>query len=145
MSTRTRVAALLPLLLSDLGHAVAAEHTAPAYIADVPFSDCRGLICVKLALDDAPPRTLMLDTGNVSSVVIADVAQQLGWKLDVLRGQWSRSQGEIGVLGERLERETGQTIMLRVEVKGLRGEVKRLAEQLERALEKRQLTPPPAP
>ena len=62
-----------------------------------------------------------------------------------IRGQWARSQGEIGAVRERLERETGQTIMLRVEVKRLLGEVKRLAEQLERALEKKQLTPPPAP
>ena len=71
--------------------------------------------------------------------------EELAAQLEVWRGQWARTQGEIGVLRERLETETGQTIMLRLEVKRLLAEVKRLAEQLERALEKRQLTPPPAP
>ena len=76
---------------------------------------------------------------------LAAQLEELSAQLEVWRGQWGRTQGEIGVLRERLERETGQTIMLRVEVKRLLAEVKGLAEQLERALEKRQLTPPAAP
>ena len=58
---------------------------------------------------------------------LADLAAQLA----ELRGQLARSQGEIGVLRERLEAETGQTVMLRLEVKQLR-------EELAEAIEKRQ-------
>ena len=65
---------------------------------------------------------------------LADLAAQLA----ELRGQLARSQGEIGVLRERLEASTGQTAMLRLEVKQLR-------EELAEAIEKRQLKPPPAP
>jgi hypothetical protein len=65
---------------------------------------------------------------------VADLAAQLA----ELRGQLARSQGEIRVLRDRLEDSTGQTVLLLVEVKRLRGE---LAE----AIEKRQLKPPPAP
>ena len=57
--------------------------------------------------------------------------EELAAQLEVWRGQWARSQSEIGVLRERLETETGQTIMLRLEVKQLLAEVKRLAGQLE--------------
>jgi len=62
----------------------------------------------------------------------------LAAQLEELRGQWARSQGEIGALRERLESSTGQTAMLRLEVKHLRAE---LAE----AIESRKLKPPPAP
>ena len=65
---------------------------------------------------------------------VADLAAQLA----ELRGQLTRSQGEIRVLRERLEDSTGQTVLLLVEVKRLRGE---LAE----AIESRKLKPPPAP
>ena len=65
---------------------------------------------------------------------VADLAAQLA----ELRGQLTRSQGEIRVLRERLEDSTGQTMLLLLEVKRLRGE---LAE----AIESRKLKPPPAP
>lgn len=65
---------------------------------------------------------------------IADLAAQLA----ELRGQLARSQGDIGVLRERLQAETGQTAMLRLQVKQFR-------EELAEAVEKRRLKPPPAP
>ena len=55
-----------------------------------------------------------------------------------MRGQLARSQGEIGVLRERLEAETGQTVMLRLQVK-------QLGKRLEEAIGKRRLAPPAAP
>ena len=61
---------------------------------------------------------------------VADLAarlEELASQLEVWRGQWARSQGEIGAVRERLEGNR-QTIMLRVEV--LVAEVTRLAEQL---------------
>ena len=67
-----------------------------------------------------------------------DPVAALAAQLEELRGQWARSQGEIGALRERLKAETGQTAMLRLEVKHLRGE---LAE----AVDGRKLKPPPAP
>ena len=65
---------------------------------------------------------------------VADLAAQL----KELRGQWVRSQGEIGALREQLKGSTGQVMLLLVQVK-------RLAERLNDALAKRQLAPPPAP
>ena len=65
---------------------------------------------------------------------LADLAAQL----EELRGQWARSQGEIGALREQLKSSTGQEMLLLVQVK-------RLAERLNDALAKRQLAPPPAP
>jgi hypothetical protein len=69
---------------------------------------------------------------------VAALAAQFEEQLKELRGQLARSQGEVGVLRERLEASTGQVIMFRVEVKQLR-------EALAEAIDKRQLAPPPAP
>jgi len=67
-----------------------------------------------------------------------DPAAGLAAQLAELRGQLARSQGETGVLRERLEASSGQVVMFRLEVKQLR-------ERLEDAIGKRQLAPPPAP
>src|SRR5947209_1461191 len=55
-----------------------------------------------------------------------------------LRGQLARTQGELGAVRERLEGETSQTVMLRLDVKQQR-------ERLDKAIAARQLKPPPAP
>ena len=65
---------------------------------------------------------------------LADLAAQL---LE-LRGELARSQGDIGVLRERLQAETSQTAMLRLDVKQQR-------ERLGKAIAGRKLKPPPAP
>jgi hypothetical protein len=65
---------------------------------------------------------------------LADLAAQLA----ELRGQLARSQGDIGVLRERLVAETGQTAMLRLQVKQFR-------EELAEAVDRNRLKPPPAP
>lgn len=62
--------------------AASAAHAAPKFVAEWPFRDCRGLICVDVALDGAAPRTLLIDTGNVNSTLMADTAEQLHWKLE---------------------------------------------------------------
>jgi hypothetical protein len=62
---------------------------------------------------------------------VADLAAQL----EQLRGQLARSQGDIGVLRERLESSTGQVMKLLLQVKHLRGEI----------ADKRQAESPPAP
>lgn len=62
----------------------------------------------------------------------------LAAQLEQLRGQLARTQGELGAVRERLETETSQTLLLRVEVK-------RQSEELAEAIEKRKLKPPPAP
>jgi hypothetical protein len=67
-----------------------------------------------------------------------DPVAGLAAQLAELRGQLARSQGETGVLRERLEASSGQVVMFRLEVKQLR-------ERLEDAIGKRQLAPPPAP
>ena len=68
----------------------------------------------------------------------AALAAQLEELRGELRGQWARSQGEIGALREQLNASTGQSMVLLVEVKQLR-------EELAEAVEKRKLKPPPAP
>jgi hypothetical protein len=61
--------------------ALPAGAAAPAFVAELPFKDCEGLICIQASLDGAPPRTLMLDTGNAHSTLIADTARELNWTL----------------------------------------------------------------
>ena len=72
---------LLPfaLLLSSNLSAAAAVTALPHELA---FHDCRGLICVDVALDGANPRTLLLDTGNVNSILTTEAAKALDWKID---------------------------------------------------------------
>lgn len=65
---------------------------------------------------------------------LADLAAQL----IELRGQLARTQGELGAVRERLEGETSQTLMLRLEIK-------KQKERLARAIGERKLKPPPAP
>ena len=67
-----------------------------------------------------------------------DPIATLAAQVEELRGQLARSQGDIGHLRERLEAESSQTAMLRLDVKGLR-------EALAEATEKHRLKPPPAP
>ena len=67
-----------------------------------------------------------------------DPVAALAAQLEDLRGQLARAQGEIGHLREGLKGESGQTAMLRLDVKHLR-------EELAEATEKRRLKPPPAP
>ena len=45
---------------------------------------------------------------------LADLAAQL----EELRGQWARSQGEIGTLREQLKGSTGQVMLLLVRSSG---------------------------
>ena len=65
---------------------------------------------------------------------VADLAAQV----EQLRGQWARSQGEIGALREQFKAELGQVMVLLVAVK-------RLSRRLNEALAKGQLASPPAP
>ena len=68
-----------------------------------------------------------------------DPVAALAAQLEELRGQLARSQGDIGHLRERLETEgIGGTMRLLLDLKQLR-------EQLDDAVEKRRLKPPPAP
>ena len=61
--------------------AVAAKPQATPFAADLPFRDCNGVICIDVALDGAPPHTLLLDTGNTHSTLVTEVAKPLGWTL----------------------------------------------------------------
>ena len=68
-------------LLAALAANNAGARSNVTFATDIPFRDCDGLICIDVALDGAT-RTLLLDTGNIRSTMIADVARDLGWKLD---------------------------------------------------------------
>ncbi len=52
--------------------------------ADIPFRDCRGMICLDVSVDGSKPRAFLLDTGNVNSTMAADVAKSLGWKTEAI-------------------------------------------------------------
>jgi regulator of replication initiation timing len=68
----------------------------------------------------------------------SDPVAALTAQLEQLRGQLARSQGDIGHLKARLETDSGQVAMLRLEVKQLR-------EKLDQAIAKRQAADLPAP
>jgi hypothetical protein len=67
-----------------------------------------------------------------------DPIAALAAQLEELRGRLLRAEGRVGQVGARLETESGQVLPLLAEVKKLR-------EQLQDAIDKRQLAPPPAP
>jgi|tagenome__1003787_1003787.scaffolds.fasta_scaffold20986276_2 regulator of replication initiation timing len=67
-----------------------------------------------------------------------DPVAALAEQLEQLRGQLARTQGELGAVRERLEGETSQTAMLRLDVKHQK-------ERLDKAIAAQQLKPPPAP
>ena len=79
---RRSVSSLLSATLFRAAAFCAHAAPAPNFATELPFRSCDGLICVEVALDGAPPRTLMLDTGNANSTMIADAARALGWALE---------------------------------------------------------------
>jgi hypothetical protein len=77
---------------------------ATRFVVDVPFKPCDGLICLDVSLDGAPPRTLMLDTGNAHSTLLADAARELGWTLagterdgKAVSGLWLGGEHRVGL------------------------------------------------
>jgi hypothetical protein len=71
---------------------VAHAANAPPFAADVPFKSCDGLICIDASLDGVQ-RTLMLDTGNAHSTLIADVAKELTWTLEPVQRNGANVSG----------------------------------------------------
>jgi hypothetical protein len=69
---------------------------------------------------------------------LAGQLEELREEIRQERGQLARTQGELGAVRARLEGETSQTAMLRLDVKHQR-------ERLDKAIAARQLKPPPAP
>jgi hypothetical protein len=72
------------MLRSLCGLLAALGVAAPALAAELPFHDCNGLICFDVAIEGGKVHTLALDTGDVDSVIVADAAKALGWKLTPL-------------------------------------------------------------
>ncbi|HEX4480838.1 MAG TPA: hypothetical protein VH082_08530 [Rudaea sp.] len=50
----------------------------------LPLVDCRGLLCVDVAIDGQKPKRLLIDTGNVNSFVLTETADALGWKTEAI-------------------------------------------------------------
>ena len=67
-----------------------------------------------------------------------DPVAALAAQLEELRGQLARYAGETGYLRVRLEEDSGQVLMLRLEIK-------KLGEKLDEAIARRQTADPPAP
>ncbi len=67
-----------------------------------------------------------------------DPIAALAAQLEELRGQLARYTGETGHLRARLEEDSGQVMMLRLEIK-------QLGEKLDEAIRKRATAEPPAP
>ena len=67
-----------------------------------------------------------------------DPITALAEQLEQLRGQLAHYTGETGVLRARLEEDSGQVLMLRLEIK-------KLGEKLDEAIARRQTADPPAP
>ena len=68
----------------------------------------------------------------------ADPVAALAAQLEGLRGQLARTQGEVGGLRERYADETSPAMLALLQVKQLR-------KDLDEAIEKRKVKPPPAP
>jgi hypothetical protein len=67
-----------------------------------------------------------------------DPVAALAAQLEELRGQLARYTGETGHLRARLEEDSGQVVMLRLEIK-------KLGEKIDAAIARRQADEPPAP
>src|SRR5262245_3434975 len=84
--------------------AVRAHAAAPKFVVDAPFKSCEGLVCIAVSLDGAQPRTLMIDTGNAHSTLLAEAARDLGWTLadterggKTVSGLWLGGEHRVGV------------------------------------------------
>lgn len=79
-----RLSRYLPLLC--LGLAGAAQ-AAPAFIAEIPFDDCKGMICIQARMDDGKPAILILDTGDATNIISVEAARAHGWTVKPYVGQ----------------------------------------------------------
>lgn len=64
---------------------VGATDAGARFTTDVPFFDCDGLICIDVSLDGAKPHRMLLDTGNVNNVLVAESAREAAWVLEPLQ------------------------------------------------------------
>jgi len=71
-----RLCRYLPLLCLALAGAAQA---APAFVTDIPFDDCKGMICIQARMDDGKPATLIVDTGDATSMISLEAAKVHGW------------------------------------------------------------------
>lgn len=92
------------LLLGAVCAAAAAAEKETRFVAELPFRDCEGLICIDVALDGNRPRSLMLDTGNANSTLLSEVARELNWTLqpvqrgaDAVSGIYSGGEHRVGL------------------------------------------------
>lgn len=56
-----------------------------ALATEIPFHDCRGMICIDVTIDGLKSIPLLFDTGNVNSTLMADTAKSLGWKTEEIK------------------------------------------------------------
>ena len=75
----------------------------------VPFTLCGEMICLKVRLADGVDHVLLLDTGNISSWLMADTARALGLKLDPIE-QDGKIVPEIFRLGEQTVSLNGRAL-----------------------------------
>lgn len=78
--SRKVLLALAALAATPLVTSLCAAETAPQFAAVVPFHDCSGMICFQAGIDGGPPRTLVLDTGDTDSFMLADAAKSMAWQ-----------------------------------------------------------------
>jgi hypothetical protein len=71
-----RIATAVLLLSSGMTHAAV-----PQYGTDVPYTPCKGAICIQVTLGDHKPHTFLLDTSYNHSSIDESVARTLSWKL----------------------------------------------------------------
>ena len=62
--------------------ATAQSATAVSEVVNLTFAPCGGMICLPVTLADGKSHLLLLDTGNVSSWLVADTARTLGLRLE---------------------------------------------------------------
>lgn len=88
-------------MVLTLALAAALSNPVPALtpLADVPFENVNGLVCLELSIGGSPAVQALLDTGFAESVVDADTAQRLGLKATNLKAEAAPGGAvEVGTL-----------------------------------------------
>jgi len=87
-------------LLAACGGAQPHNAPAPAPIAEVPYEGDFELIFVQVGVDNAPPRTFLLDSGADQTLIDAAAAKELGLAVDT-GGASAQPGGEIQIAHAR--------------------------------------------
>jgi len=74
-------------LLVALAMSLTAAHAQTPALAGGPMLDCSGLPCIDIVIANGKHLRMLVDTGNVNSVLDAEVAKKLGLDVTPIKGE----------------------------------------------------------